>query len=575
MPGILDLAAELLQEVYSMVPWEDKKGLRSTCRRVDSVLGPLLLSHLLIAVERTTSEQLRLLATPTYRGSSFVKSLMIERFAWPQQANIEDKVIIRDTQDIRELLAPALSALKNLRRVNWELDNRDIGGVSTLILDTLTHLEVPHLEIIVPESIPLAIPFEHFRNLGSISIKFVAGGGRWTEILERVIHPLAEAIKNSPALKSITIIREHGYDKDVYRRRSDEPDPLKEVQRPCFNHLMPLENPPRLTSLVLRTDTIDTKKINRSYLGCLRSLTLELPEPKVIPDYGAQAPSQYYAPTADSDVVRTWRQLANEEIFTSVFCTTAPVDHAAVGYLKAHPGFQRLELGNIPKPFNPNEFDHVYATMFYTEVLPGHAATLTHLTIRSGRYGPWAVTVQSAKAILQCRALKFLSMAVNMPSTRRYATSDSESHEGSGPSKVRVDDTLLLLDVAFELPLLISLHIHQAPEYLPPMGRVCGTSRLRLRSQWSSIVRVTVENFRAVAPPSPEQQMSFQLCIGSYYPFLYCLEVGDDGGWRLREISEAEQNVVRPRGLGPWLDRNFLAKLPPRKRLSIEELYSG
>ncbi|KAJ7160384.1 hypothetical protein C8R46DRAFT_1107927 [Mycena filopes] len=580
MPGILDLAAELLHEVYLMVPWEDKRVLRSACRRLDSALGPLVLSHMLISVAawRGTPEQLALLASPTYGGASCVKCLTIERFAAEEQAEIDDEVLIQETQEIRELLAPALRALKNLRHVNWALDNRDIGGVSTIILDALTTLEISHLGITIPESLPLAIPFNRFQNLRSISLNFAAGGGRWAQILERIVHPLAEAIKNSPNLESITVLRDE-YDHDVYRMWDDEPDPRKDEQRPCFNHLVSLENPSGLINLVLRSDIIDIDKITRSHLGSLRSLTLELPGPTILHGgYHEESVQQFYAPAAD--VVRLWRRLADEEIFPRAFCTTAPVDHAAVEYMKAHPGIRRLELSYIPRPFGPDDFDHVYANIFYTEVLPRHAATLTHLTITSGRRGPWAVTVQSARAVLQCRALRFLSMELNLPRRAHNIpnVSDSEA-EDIGGDKVRIDHMLLILDVALELQSLTTLQLAKQPGYAEPMGKVCGTGRMRASREWRSLTRVAAHDFCALtATPSPDQQSCFLLRIvddtfGDYLK-LYRLKLAEDGGWRLTEVLEAGADVVHVPGGGSGINRSFVESLPPRKRLSIEELYS-
>lgn len=146
-----------------------------------------------------------------------------------------------------------------------------------------------------------------------------------------------------------------------------------------------------------------------------------------------------------------WRGLSGDKIFPRSFRTSAPVDPSVLRYLSAHPGLQWLELSQIPRVFDPKEFD-IHADTFYTTVLPRHATTLTHLSICPGRHGRWAFNVHNAGAILQCQALKHLSMALSEPNHEDdFPQTARESDEEDKPTQLRVDR----IESAFPIQLLL------------------------------------------------------------------------------------------------------------------------
>ncbi|KAJ7133253.1 hypothetical protein C8R44DRAFT_555708, partial [Mycena epipterygia] len=87
------------------------------------------------------------------------------------------------------------------------------------------------------------------------------------------------------------------------------------------------------------------------------------------------------------------------------------IDRTILDYLAVHPGLARLDL--TPDSEHPPEQYDVFADLFYKDVLPHHAPTLTHLSIDPGRAGRWAFTKTNAKAISHCRALVVLDVGLN------------------------------------------------------------------------------------------------------------------------------------------------------------------
>ncbi|KAJ6533304.1 hypothetical protein DFH09DRAFT_1092537 [Mycena vulgaris] len=106
MPGILNLALELVQEISSQAFSTDTKNLRATCRALNSALEPLVLSHLIIDNDTTTPEQLDLLSRPSYPGASLVKSVEIRNFIPLNRNVVDEEELVHAWSRIREYLAP-------------------------------------------------------------------------------------------------------------------------------------------------------------------------------------------------------------------------------------------------------------------------------------------------------------------------------------------------------------------------------------------------------------------------------------------------------------------------------------
>ncbi|KAJ7224624.1 hypothetical protein GGX14DRAFT_651195 [Mycena pura] len=526
MSGIQNLAVEIIEEISFLISWNDKKHLRSACRATNRALEPLILSRLVLD-SRTPVEQLELLASPSYPGSSFVKSVKIEGFGLHEQR-------IHVLSAIRTALGPALLQLTNLQSVKWQLDNRDPAGISTLILDALSTLSVANLEILLPESPPAVLHFNRLHGLRSVSISIGAYRREsWPQILERAVHPLADAIAKSPALESLTV-RTDFYQQPYYDGHSGEEG------QSCLQSLLARVDPGqplRLTKLALHNDLVQLDECLSNHLRCLISLTLEPPPSRITYDEEDE-PSSY---TPIPAVVGMWHELAENELFPHSLQIAAPVDDADLHYIKAHPCLQQLVLSEIDERFDPEKFD-VYADSFYTDVLPRHATTLTRLSIDPGREGRWGFNVQSARAILQCRALTHLAIPLDLPER--------------GNDDVRVDDACLLLDVALDLPNLNTLTIINLPYYTSRPSR-CGTHAYAHTSNWYTFARLAIEDYRVECPPVAKQ-MAFRLDLKK---MSYRLNPGD-AAWHFVSIE------------GSTVNRQYVRAVPPGRRIPIADLYS-
>ncbi|KAJ7203777.1 hypothetical protein GGX14DRAFT_698896 [Mycena pura] len=543
MSGIQNLAVEILQEISFLISWKDKKHLRSACRATNFALEPLILSRLVLD-PRTPVERLELLASPSYPGSSLVKSVKIEGFGLHGRGGeVDDEQWIHVLSAIRTALGPALFQLTNLQSVKWRLDNRDPAGISMLILDALSTLSAANLEIFLPETLSAVVHFNRLHGLRSVSITIYASEREsWPQILERAVHPLADTIAKSPALESLTV-HTYFYEQPYYDGHSGE------AGQSCLQSLLARVDPGqplRLTKLALHNDLVRLDECLYIHLRCLNSLTLEPPPPRVTYDE-EDNPSSY---TRIPAVAGMWRELAEKELFPHSLRITAPVDDADLHYIKAHPCLQQLALSKIEGDFEPEKFD-VYADSFYADVLPRHATTLTRLSIDPGREGRWGFDVQSARTILQCRALTRLAIPLSLPETEEYA-----------PPRARDDNACLLLDVALDLPNLNTLTIIYQPYYISSRayGGRCGTHRWH--SSWCSFARVAIEDYRVECPPVAKK-MAFRLDLDEKAREMvsYRLNPGD-AAWHFVNID------------GSTVNRQYVDGVPRGRRIPIAEFKS-
>ncbi|KAJ7101939.1 hypothetical protein C8R44DRAFT_945903 [Mycena epipterygia] len=544
MSGILALPTELVHEIASQIYCADQKNLRTTCRTLNFTVEPLVLCHLVIDANVPNGEQLQLISQPSYRGASLVKTVDIRRLVPDDPIggpdNVVDQEFLRTFTAMRESLIPALSSLRNMRSLRWELDREEPTGTPIEIINTLRSL--PHfseLNIVLPEPfrstlpfIPPSVPFDRLSGLRSISIWITSNIGDWARVRKCIVHPLAEAIANSPGLESMKVVRDY---RDYYEYRTqDQDDPSKEKERPCFHHLSKVDprHPLRLKSLVLQNDVVDLDELSCAHLTCLDELAVKLATQRGL---------------YDSD---------DGDDFTRKYA------HSPRAYLRSHPGLKRLTLTGIEQLYHPRYFD-VHADTFYANVLPLHAATLTHLSISPGRRGRWTLSELTAGAILQCRTLVQLSMP---------------SDEGDLAQEPRVDNTLLLIDIACELPHLEMLTITLVHAYTVPGGRVCGTGRLRRRQEWFSATTDTVERYR-IFNPDVEKSMVFALLIDDSSVYQLVPSGDPDGsmrfGKRVDEVKPDTGRSVAARRLGAnrtWYNRAYVEKLPPTRRVRVGEL---
>ncbi|KAJ7174174.1 hypothetical protein C8R43DRAFT_1119541 [Mycena crocata] len=565
------------QSLLRRICWVDKKSLRATCRTVNFALEPLVLSHLIIDPVQfldASIGRLALLADPSCRNSTLVKSVDICYLTWPELTAFEreGKELLHDLDVLRQSLVPALSSMHNLRSLRWQLDSQeDSTGEEASIVDAL--ISLPHfsdLEFLLPESgksgLPPLLPFHRLSNLRTVSLFVPPRTAEWTRILERVVHPLAEAIAHSPTLESLTIEQENSSD----RYHADEErnwhldefpnvkHPITYGERPCFHHLVAkvdAQQPLRLNCLQLRGDFLHLDDAHLAHIRCLNKLAFDPPSAGVI--YEDDTPREKYAPKAH--VVAMWKTLTDEMIFPPAFQSAAPTDEHALQYLRSHPGLQRLDLTQIESLYDPRDFD-VYADLFFENILPRHTETLTHLAITPGRHGRWALTKRNAGAILQCRALVELGVELKL--------------------MMKIDYAVLLLDIALDLPHLKTLTITMTQGWYGQESKnVCGTGRMRWRNKWYSATRHAVEHYRFL----PETTTPMTLMI-----FLECR---DDGMYRLRPSVEADGSMqfvyvvdesrVKAANIGPgsglglgleYYDQAYASSLPAGRRIRIEDL---
>jgi hypothetical protein len=120
-----------------------------------------------------------------------------------------------------------------------------------------------------------------------------------------------------------------------------------------------------------------------------------------------------------------------------------------------------------------------------------------------------------------------------------------------------------------------------APEYTGKTGRVCSTGWVQSAAKWRSITRVVVQDYR-IDFPTVEQQVAFRLYVGHKdhdgYEFSYQIGLRH-GAWHFRRIPDErqEEHSKGGRGLGvfntAFIDSEYVAALPPARRLPIGELY--
>ncbi|KAJ7133276.1 hypothetical protein C8R44DRAFT_870686 [Mycena epipterygia] len=472
MSGILSLAVEIFPG--PKISSTDKQNLRATCSALNFAVAPLVLSHLTLDVglprlDRTVGK-IELLATPSYRGSSYVKSV-----------DIRSLVPKSEVTSIPALLKPALSSLHNLESLKWRLDSHDSWGTSTAVIAALSSLPgLANLDIVLPTSLAGPVPFECLRGLRSLSL-LIPHGIECEQTLNWIVYPLAEAIAKSPALEHIKI--HHANDAGA--------------QVPCFHHLLAkvdVGRPLVLKVLTLNHEIPQLDASSRIHLKSLKALILVPPvERGMFVDGLLELPAD-----VNPLVAGLWRNMAEGKVFPEGIRTPIAIDRTILDYLAVHPGLQRLDL--TKESFHPPEPYDVFADFFYNDVLPRHTATLTHLSINPGRAGRWAFTENNAATILQCRALITLSMGLNNP---------AEGYE---------DAAVLLMEVAFELPHLRQLTMTLTQRFeLAPVGQ-SGTNALWMSRKWLSMATAAVTEYRApVDWDSTRRPMSVRVGRGVYH----------------------------------------------------------
>ncbi|KAJ7686008.1 hypothetical protein B0H17DRAFT_1181342 [Mycena rosella] len=124
-----------------------------------------------------------------------------------------------------------------------------------------------------------------------------------------------------------------------------------------------------------------------------------------------------------------------------------------------------------------------------------------------------------------------LSMAINHPSDDVDFDSDDEDNEEIS-QLTTIDTTLLLLDIAFEVPHLRKLFITMTQMYPGQTTRSCGTGRLRREDEWLAVVKDSVGHYR-ILPEAAKKRMPFSLYLGES-DRIYRLgpSCESDGAWR-------------------------------------------
>ncbi|KAJ7101257.1 hypothetical protein B0H15DRAFT_943585 [Mycena belliarum] len=468
--SISDLPAELLNAVALQMTLDNKKNLRATSKVLSLALDPHVLTHIVLDCRPPLSQKVlgQLEDIPKSPRASLVRSLVIYEFHtdWPRFLQASSQA------------SPGAHPLMISSRVRWCIAAQSSSLAPAAIINGLRTLAcLKHLSVLPSASAQVMVPFHHLRDLHSISISIPAAPTHWQQTLECVVRPLTQAVINSPNLDTLKVF----HDSDGWHRlRGIGP------QYPCFPRLLEriphAAAPLRLKHLVLYND------IDALHLGdCAPHLTA-LVSLEVGPD--VIRPYQPRTPPPDVRLLRTITSLCAAQAFPRRLrvpweWALAP---ALPAYLTAHPGLAQLSLATAQAYKVSDEGDDNSAGVFYGDVLPRHAETLTHLSVQPGVAGPWAFTAASAPGIAACTRLAALSVAINVP----------PAHAGLSHSErnAQVETVVkILLDTALRLPALRVLTITLAP---PPDGRAGFSAGAARFSAWLMSTCTAIEWCRAV-----------------------------------------------------------------------------
>ncbi|KAF8886376.1 hypothetical protein BD779DRAFT_1530954 [Infundibulicybe gibba] len=446
MPGLLSLANELIIRIADQL--ETRKNLRGTCRRVNLVISPQLLSYILIDVNKERIDlsvsQLEALASRSTSAGEHVHTVEIRRLAphyyldhmrssgFPNSHRLpgpgpQDLEVDWASKKIRELLPAALSTLAGARSVIWTMpDDSSPEWMSIAVSEFLAALHsLQTLHLTMAPGAP-QLHLNHNFNLTKLTVRGYPDDS------------VVDIVGNSPDLTDLNL--------EYVRSRAID-------YTPTLHDLLakvPHDHPLQIQHLRISGYCIRLNHETLPHFRQLKSLELGF-VPHVQNDertrrYGhsTRAESDNHA-SSFGDIWKVVRreQLSVEIVMTPLTITGAfaRVDNVAT---LAHSGVALTEAES-----------EMLAGKFFTQVLPHHYKTLVSLNLSVTLRGSWFIGPHSIDALLGCTQLIELSIPV-------------DATDPTGAVKTTLDDVLgEILGVAARLPNLYQLELFStSPEWL-------------------------------------------------------------------------------------------------------------
>ncbi|KAF8886388.1 hypothetical protein BD779DRAFT_1801058 [Infundibulicybe gibba] len=402
MPDLLSLANELIIKISNEL--DTRKAFRTTCRRIDLLISPQLLSHIVIDINRArigqSINQLEALAARSTRAVDCVHTVDIRNLApdyYPIECAIYENgqsVVSNNPpntrvdwahEKMRELLPTALSTLTRARTVIGHIDSypvpfRNVPWTRAVISDFLASLPALHTLHLTFSGI-IKFDLSRISNL----TKLVVHGYPTTSI--------AEIIGNNPGLTHLEL------ESPNYSEIEDNTPTLHELLGK-----VPHSHPLQLQHLRTSGYCIRLDHETLPHLRLLKSLEVDFVVH--IPDnereyYGGKLieKSDRYA----SSPGKIWKAVGREGL--AIEAVETIVDDNVLDYLTSTSGIKKLVL---------SEVDGIALShRFFDYVLPRHCSTLVSLSISATFEGPWCFGSHNIGILLTCTRLVELSIAVS------------------------------------------------------------------------------------------------------------------------------------------------------------------
>ncbi|KAF8886387.1 hypothetical protein BD779DRAFT_1624905 [Infundibulicybe gibba] len=479
MPGLLSLANELISQIGSEL--DTRKAFRGTCKQVDHVIAPQVLSYLVININEErihlSISQLEALAVRSTRAAEYVQTVDIRLLApnynprspggyvfsngeWVLQEGPKGPEVAWAHEKMRELLLPALSTLTGTATVNWKMSDRNPAWATIAVSEFLANLPVLRtLRLKTKESGMPGLQLHRVSNL----TEFVVDGYHG-------ILPISEIIGNSPDLTHLNI---QTFSYGV------------EAHTPTLHGLLsmvPRDRPLRLRYLGIKGCCVRLDQETLPHLSVLKSLDLRgiahLADNRVSAEITEEVRAK--AERFSSSPTEVWEALERASLPIQDITTTVSED--ILGYLGSANGVEKLTL--LYADSDP------LAHNFFTRVLPRLSPTLTSLHISAAFEGLWCFGEHNKDALLACARLRTLSIAIDP--TKLYENDDIKMI----PEQTVAD----LLKMTAELPQRLSrLRIFSAGlEIL--RDAFCGNSALSHEEFSINKLSSLVESFGPVNP---------------------------------------------------------------------------
>ncbi|KAJ7780765.1 hypothetical protein DFH07DRAFT_439341 [Mycena maculata] len=185
---LLDLSAELLEEIGSKLTQIDHASLRAACKELGGALDRLFFSILPLRICQLRSEKgvniLSALATGTAGWSVYAKALHI--VPGNQLEMSKSQVVDLSDTEMHDLFASALGTMRNIRMTSWQILGNDPRWARNAICNCLGSL--PYLDELQLESRGIVdFAFPKFLHLTKFKIKGYHGWSYPSEQISQVI----------------------------------------------------------------------------------------------------------------------------------------------------------------------------------------------------------------------------------------------------------------------------------------------------------------------------------------------------------------------------------------------------